>query len=367
MCIYKEDALSDHLWAPLFMLASSPKGALAFVLAVYIIIVLLWIPLKLISLVISEKGTYLVLLGLFYKFGNTVALYLSFPGCFKTVQRDIEKEYSRRVLQKIDLATQAIALWAGDLRDGPSAGGDPMNFQTRHATALWFQREVVSVLREAIELVVDVGDGNVKPSGLGGPLSLSPAAAGECSLLHSLLLEADRLCNELTPFADLIINCNYQQRTSYHAKLKVEMRFSAPPSALSDHHRPTTLSVEQVADSLFACIQRMRLLAPRLKISNQEGGMLSCLFNLRDARKPISETCCSLPLMRAEVVARFKAKVFRLKFEEYIDVCIIPLDDTAITTDKVNKDIPAVGTTLLLSLSSLPHTHTYHFSCFFSL
>lgn len=68
------------------MIAGSPKGALAVVLVLYLVIVLIWLPLKLISLLITEDGTYLVLLALFYKFGNTVALYLSFPGCFKTVQ-----------------------------------------------------------------------------------------------------------------------------------------------------------------------------------------------------------------------------------------------------------------------------------------
>lgn len=334
------DAMSDHLWSPLYMLASSPKGALAVVLAVYLVIALLWMPLKLLSLLITESGTYLVLLGLFYKFGNTVALYLSFPGCFKTVQRDIEKEYSRRVLQKIDLATQAIAAWGGDLRDGPSASGEPSGYQTRHATALWFQREVVAVLRESLELVVDMGEGHA-PVGLGGPLPLSAAAAGECSLLHALLVEVDRLVTELTPLAELLLNCSYHQRSSYHSKLKGETRFSTPPSALSKG-APPTLSVNQVTDSLFVCIQRLRLLAPRLKLTNQDG-TFSCLYNFRDARLPITETCCSLPMMRAEVVARFKAKVFRLKFEEYTDVCIIPLDDTVPNTSKVNKDIPAVG------------------------
>lgn len=256
-------------------------------------------------------------------------------------QRDIEKEYSRRVLQKIDLATQAIGSWASDLRDGPSACGDPSGYQTRHATALWFQREVILVLREAIELVVDVGRG--EPTGLGGPLPLSPNTAGETSLLHALLMEIDRLVTELTPLGDILVNCNYYQRNAQHAKLKCDMKFSPPPSSLPNKDLPQALSVDQVADSLLACIQRLRLLAPRLRISNQGESMFSCFFNLYESRHPITQTCCSLPLMRAEVVARFKAKVFRLKFEDYIDVCIIPLDDTTTSTAKVNKDIPAVG------------------------
>jgi hypothetical protein len=85
-CRYQKSAVSDHLWGPFQMIASSPKGSLAGVLVVYLIIVLLWLPLKLISLLVTENGTYLVMMALFYKFGHTVALYLSFPGCFKTVQ-----------------------------------------------------------------------------------------------------------------------------------------------------------------------------------------------------------------------------------------------------------------------------------------
>jgi len=30
-----------------------------------------------------------------------VASYLSFPGSFKSVQRDIERDYSRRLVQKV--------------------------------------------------------------------------------------------------------------------------------------------------------------------------------------------------------------------------------------------------------------------------
>ena len=50
---------------------------------------------------ITTEGTYLLLAAGIYFLGHTLATYLSYPGSFKTVQRDIERDYSRRLVYKV--------------------------------------------------------------------------------------------------------------------------------------------------------------------------------------------------------------------------------------------------------------------------
>ena len=93
------------------------------VAVVYLVVLVIWFPLWLLSLLISETGTWLALAGGIFWLGRQLARYLSYPGCFATVTRDIEKDYSRRLVQKLDATAQALWAWGQDLRSPDSGGG----------------------------------------------------------------------------------------------------------------------------------------------------------------------------------------------------------------------------------------------------
>ena len=161
---FQEDAYSDHLWSPFAFLAASPHVAGVLVPAVYLVFLVLWAPLRLVAALVGEAGTYALLLGAVYALGRLLATYLSYPGSFPGVKRDIEREFSRRLAGKLDLAVQGLAHWATDLRSGPPGGalasGHPSmhraatyaapppplwhTFIQRHHDAMWYQREVTT-------------------------------------------------------------------------------------------------------------------------------------------------------------------------------------------------------------------------------
>ena len=54
------------------------------VAVVYLVVLVIWFPLWLLSLLISETGTWLALAGGIFWLGRQLARYLSYPGCFAT-------------------------------------------------------------------------------------------------------------------------------------------------------------------------------------------------------------------------------------------------------------------------------------------
>jgi hypothetical protein len=78
--------MADDLWFPFIYAAASPKGAFLFTLIVYLLFLLIWAPLRLLSFVITPYGTYLALAASVFALGRLIALYLSYPGAFKTTQ-----------------------------------------------------------------------------------------------------------------------------------------------------------------------------------------------------------------------------------------------------------------------------------------
>jgi hypothetical protein len=73
--------------------------------------------------------------------GNLLATYLSYPGSFKSVQRDIERDYSRRLAQKVG--------WGGRSRRRRRS-----KCGSRHAA--YANVDVVAVVVVVVVVVVDV-------------------------------------------------------------------------------------------------------------------------------------------------------------------------------------------------------------------
>ena len=387
------------------------------VLVAYVVVLIFWFPLWVLSQLITEGGTWLALIGGIFYTGRQLARYLSYPGCFATVIRDIEKDYSRRLVQKLDATSAALWEWGQDLRDrsnvvdgsetqnmlfmqmgvsntpfagmmtGSGNGGfsrfpDQREFIRRHAEVMYLKKEVLEVLRDALELVgcsgsstvaaeaavvpashdvdnegdeetgrSELRDGSTTASISGGglmtaaamaadpPLVLSEHAASVACVLQQTLREAIVVVEKLEGRAERLARANSHEFRALHAKLCGPTGPSAGAVGGDAHFAPSAHirkqqsqntiqepTHQQLIEQLMVCLGRLRILCPKLRLraSKDEEGVLGLPRSWLNARKPVDSVVC-LSLMRAEVIARFNAECFPLELPgRKIDVCVVP-------------------------------------------
>ena len=89
-------------------IVTNGKTASAAFLGLYLAFVALWIPFKLLALVISELGVYaLTICGIFF-IGRNIIRLIAFPGASQKVTQEIEREFAKYSVRMITLACQSI-------------------------------------------------------------------------------------------------------------------------------------------------------------------------------------------------------------------------------------------------------------------
>ena len=73
----------------------------------YCLLWTLWVPIAR----FSEPAAWVCSLLAVRKLGATVAVFATFPGSFKQVRSDVEREYSRRLLHRLEHSVYAVETW----------------------------------------------------------------------------------------------------------------------------------------------------------------------------------------------------------------------------------------------------------------
>ena len=81
--------LADRLWSPWITIAFSPAVAAAGLLAVYLVFLILFLPLFLLSYILTSFGSFLFLLFLIVLGARSLARSLAFAGSTLSVQREM--------------------------------------------------------------------------------------------------------------------------------------------------------------------------------------------------------------------------------------------------------------------------------------
>ena len=163
-CVVERESFAEHAWAPFRALALAPGLAVAATLGAYAVFVVLygvlWAPL---TAVLPEPLAWLcVLLGL-RRGGGALARFATFPGSFATVRGEVEREYGRRLLGRLEHACYALESWWIDLHPRAASAVDQEAF-ARHCREAWEARD--AILKPVLDAVdaargagdVDVGD-----------------------------------------------------------------------------------------------------------------------------------------------------------------------------------------------------------------
>ena len=180
------DKWTSH--ATLFgVLLSSPVSAALLLLALYGVILVLWVPLYVLALLISTPGVYLTVGGGLYYLGRTVARSLTFPGTLPNVLRGLEQEYSAQTVRKLDHCIGRIKEWAIDLRLLHAAAASSLHLPTpsrlgrTHLEVSFMRKHLLSTLRAALGGLVD--DEDLSSDRLKKELKLSDTA---CRLAYQV-------------------------------------------------------------------------------------------------------------------------------------------------------------------------------------
>jgi len=112
--------LADRLWTPFKVMCFNPFITLAVVAVIYIVFCVIYTPLWLVSLVLTQYGAYMVLIILINYLANVISRSIAFAGYNSSVQKQISSEFFRRIAQFLEGAALHTSEFSSTLLLGPS-------------------------------------------------------------------------------------------------------------------------------------------------------------------------------------------------------------------------------------------------------
>ncbi|CAM9794945.1 unnamed protein product, partial [Phaeothamnion confervicola] len=92
---------ADRLPSPWVLMARTPHVSVLLGAGVYVLFLAVWLPMYILSLAVTATGAWLALLGGVYVGGKELTRLLSYPGCSTTVQREMEREFTKNVSNRL--------------------------------------------------------------------------------------------------------------------------------------------------------------------------------------------------------------------------------------------------------------------------
>ena len=120
------DAVSDSvhpLCLPGGIVLSHGRLTLLILPAAWIILTVLWLPLSLLSLLITEAGIYVLVLLVLTKAGRSVLRLIAFPGSSHRVLGEVEAEFARYSVRMLGAALDVVLVAASAVLE--AGGGCP--------------------------------------------------------------------------------------------------------------------------------------------------------------------------------------------------------------------------------------------------
>ena len=193
----ERESVAEHLWAPFRALAAAPHVALAATVLAYAVYCLLyavvWVPL---TLFLPEFAAWLVVVYGVRRGGHAIARFATFPGSFGTVRGDVEREYLRRLLGRLEQACYALESWWIDLHPRAAVSVDQEGL-ARHLKDATDARDFV--LRPVLD-AVDAARGGAGRRNLGDVADLpdlTPRAREALNGFREALAEAVDACGDV--------------------------------------------------------------------------------------------------------------------------------------------------------------------------
>ena len=121
-CLLRQRVVSDKITHPILaLLATNAKYVALALLGVYIaVFLLLWMPLYLLSRVVTEFGVYALLLSTGIYAGRCLLRLLAFPGTNVRVYGEVENEFSKYSCRMLDAASSALIDFCLSLSNSPN-------------------------------------------------------------------------------------------------------------------------------------------------------------------------------------------------------------------------------------------------------
>ena len=116
--------LSDSLPSIFQIITTSGKLSFLAFPAVYIIFLLLWLPFKLLSLMITEIGIYGLAVGSIFYFGRVVIRMIAFPGASTKVMSEVETEFAKYSVRMLVAAANCLRDLGSAVSSASGGGAD---------------------------------------------------------------------------------------------------------------------------------------------------------------------------------------------------------------------------------------------------
>ena len=364
----ERESFADRAWAPIRGLALAPQGSLALVAGVYVVYVILWAMFFPVASVVGEMGTWLLILYGVRRIGGIIARFATFPGSFRSVRHDVEREYARRLASKLDECARSIEAWWLDLHPrAPREDADRDNLGRRCDEALRWRNDVLIPLRDAMRAtkfktsasttIGDDGDDddkkNTRPKGAADDkkkkkknsnvpslVNPRPLSWGDVGSMDWKLLSARASQNFDDVFAaiDRVVGaCEEAERLT--KRLLAAPQFTQARRAIGDNAADSRI----VCDLATACRDLGRsppLVAPVVtpvrppaESADHRGERPRIITEALHAAKVALRAPCPAPLdtafgldlLRAELARSYGASQFWLKDgASVIDCCVVP-------------------------------------------
>ena len=328
-CVVERESFAEHAWAPFRALALAPGLAVAATLGAYAVFVVLygvlWAPLT--ALLPEPLAWACVLLGL-RRGGGALARFATFPGSFATVRGEVEREYGRRLLGRLEHACYALESWWIDLHPRAASAVDQEAF-ARHCREAWEARD--AILKPVLDAVdaargagdVDVGDVADLPD-------LTPRAAEALEGFRACLAAAVDACGGAERASLELLALRPRQFTAAHREAT---RRGAPGAAaalkLMDACRALAAACPRLREGGDGDGRRRQAPAPGAaaaagRLARDAAAGVGRL--LRSPCPPPADCPLGVGLLRAEFVLAYGATQFWVDAADgtRLDCCVVP-------------------------------------------
>lgn len=149
-------SVADCLPLVFYTVLTNGKIAAAVLLAVYLILISVWLPFWLMSFLVTEWGVYAVAIGTVFLIGRSIIRLIAFPGASRKVITDIEGEFAKYSVRMIETATESLIDLATVFEPREQGGEKSLDNRTLHQLpGLWrrvksFRDRVLGVFLEVL-------------------------------------------------------------------------------------------------------------------------------------------------------------------------------------------------------------------------
>ena len=100
--------LSNKLWLPFKTICNNPIIALVVMIILYLLFLIIYTPLWLLSYMITIYGSYIILIISIHYLAIYISRMIAFPGCNASLQKQVSSEFVRRILNYLENLSKSL-------------------------------------------------------------------------------------------------------------------------------------------------------------------------------------------------------------------------------------------------------------------